>query len=216
MKSWVLNGWASSPHAWDLCASLKGARIFSYVEQLDGIPEREIKNVDSLLLVGWSMGGSSALRIALKYPEKVKGLVLIAATPRMLEDKESGWRGMSAHRLEALRKGLEMTHGEGFFGIPEGKPNPYMMDTNENLSRGLKYLAETDIRAELLAFSGLKDIPVAIFQSERDGIVRATNAEFLKSVFSQAKVTIVPGTEHALSIVIPELIDEFCKTILTG
>ena len=51
-------------------------------------------------------------------------------------------------------------------------------------------------------------IPVRIFQSERDGIVRPNNAEFLKKVFPQAKVTMVPGNEHVLPITIPELIDK--------
>ena len=144
----VLNGWAASPHAWDLCRFAR-TRLFSYVEQLDGEPEKAIENVERCILVGWSMGGSSALRLAARWPEKVAGLVLIAATPRMMEEKESGWKGMSPRRLEALRYGVMMTHGEGFFGVPEGKPNPYCVDSDENLARGLKYLLETDVRPDL-------------------------------------------------------------------
>ena len=41
----VLNGWAASPHAWDLCRFTR-TRLFSYVEQLDGAPEKAIENVD--------------------------------------------------------------------------------------------------------------------------------------------------------------------------
>ncbi len=38
----ILNGWASSPHAWDLCSfrNRPNARLFSYVDQLDGLPEQ--------------------------------------------------------------------------------------------------------------------------------------------------------------------------------
>ena len=57
-------------------------------------------------------------------------------------------------------------------------------------------------------------VPVWIFQSERDGIVRPSNAEFLKRVFPQAKVTMVPGNEHVLPITVPELIDEAVEEIL--
>ena len=53
-----------------------------------------------------------------------------------------------------------------------------------------------------------RNFPVFIFQSEKDGIVRPSNAEFLKEVFPQAKVTMVPGNEHVLPIRVPELIDE--------
>jgi pimeloyl-[acyl-carrier protein] methyl ester esterase len=206
MKCFVLNGWAAAPAAWDLCR-FRRDRIFSYVEQLDGIPARELSACDGAVLVGWSMGGSSALRLALDFPEKVKALVLVAATPRMMEDRQCGWAWMSPRRLEALRRGVELTHGEGFFGTPEGKPNPYMADSDENLERGLVYLRETDLRARLEAVAPVK-IPAVIFQAERDGIVRAENAGYLAGVFGGARLVKVPGTEHALSIEIPELIDE--------
>ena len=214
----VLNGWAASPQAWDLCgfagSKFQGVdvRLFSYIDQLDGLPEKAFAlSTSKFVLVGWSMGGSSALRLACQFPDRVAGLVLLAATPRMMEVKESGWRGMSPRRLDALRKGLELTHGEGFFGVPEGKPNPYMVDVSENLERGLAYLLDTDIRSDLervFAPHSKISFPVHIFQSERDGIVRPENAAYLKTIFPQARLTMVPGTEHALPIEIPKEIDD--------
>ena len=213
MKTFVLNGWSASEQAWDLCAFPRD-RVFSYVDQLEGLPEKAIEAEDGVILVGWSMGGSAALRLTVSYPEKVKGLVLVAATARMMKD--DGWAGMSERRLAALEVGLKMTHGEGFFGIPDGKPNPYMLDEDRNLARGLDYLRETDLRTALeeLKESGRLKCPVAIFQSERDGIVRAENAAFLKSIFPQASVTMVPGSEHALPIIIPEAIDAAVSAVL--
>ena len=213
MKTFVLNGWSASEQAWDLCAFPRD-RVFSYVDQLEGHPEKAVEAEDGVVLVGWSMGGSAALRLAVSYPEKIKGLVLVAATARMMKD--DGWAGMSERRLAALEIGLKMTHGEGFFGIPDGKPNPYMLDEEMNLARGLDYLRETDLRAALgeLKASGRLKCPVAIFHSERDGIVRPENAAFLKSIFPQASVTMVPGSEHALPIVIPEKIDSAVSVAL--
>ena len=213
MKTFILNGWSASEQAWDLCAFPRD-RVFSYVEQLEGLPEKAVEAEDEVVLVGWSMGGSAALRLAVSYPEKIKGLVLVAATARMMKD--NGWAGMSERRLAALEVGLKMTHGEGFFGIPDGKPNPYMLDEERNLARGLGYLRETDLRAALeeLKSSGRLKCPIAIFQSERDGIVRAENAAYLKSIFPQASVTMVPGAEHALPIVIPEKIDAAVSAVL--
>lgn len=214
MKTFVLNGWAASERAWDLCEFPRD-RVFSYIEQLDGLPEKAIAaEPDGVVLVGWSMGGSSALRLAIAFPEKVRGLVLVAATARMMKD--DGWAGMSDRRLAALEVGLKMTHGEGFFGVPAGKPNPYMMDSEDNLSRGLDYLRQTDLRTALAALkaSGRLGCPVAIFQSERDGIVRSENAAYLKSIFPQASVTMVPGPEHALPILVPEQITAATAAII--
>ena len=220
MEVLILNGWAASPCAWDLCPFARGARLFSYVEQLDGAAASAFAAASGpVLLVGWSMGGSTALSLAAANPEKVGGLVLVAATPRMMEDRDSGWKGMSERRLDALRRGLELTHGEGFFGTPEGRPNPYMMDEPENLERGLAYLRKTDLRPALLARFGAEAgcaFPVAVFQSEHDGIVRASNAAFLKEVFPQAVVEIVPGGEHALPVSIPERIEAAVARQLKG
>ena len=217
-RVFVFNGWAASPHAWDLCAfvsRIQGCRLFSYVDQLDGLAARAFDAAPDArhLLVGWSMGGSMALRLACRRPDRIAGLVLLAATPRMMEDPATGWKGLGAHRLAALRKGLELTHGEGFFGVPEGKPNPYLVDVPENLERGLRYLLDTDLRADLERTfprppASRPPFPVFIFQSARDGIVRPENAAYLKTVFPQACVATVPGTEHALPILIPKEIDD--------
>ena len=206
MKTFVLNGWASSREAWDLCL-FERERIFSYTELLDGVAEDALEKEKEFVLVGWSMGGSFALRYAMKFPKKLKGLVLIAVTPRMMRD--NNWIGMTPRRLAALETGLRMTKGEGFFGMPEGRPNPYKMDSDENLARGLEYLRNTDLRLDLidLLASGRVNCPVYIFQSENDGIVRAENAKFLGAVFPQAEVEMIPGGEHALPVSIPEKID---------
>ena len=90
----VLNGWAASPYAWDLCAFMKTSEgrkpvLYSYIDQLDGLPERAFEGGGRYLVVGWSMGGSTALRLACRYPDQIAGLVLVAATPRMMEDRET-------------------------------------------------------------------------------------------------------------------------------
>lgn len=218
----VLNGWAASEHAWDLCAFMNrtgpdGERpvLYSYVDQLDGLPERAFGRGGRYVAVGWSMGGSSALRLACRYPSQIAGLVLIAATPRMMEDRDAGWRGMTQLRLDALRRAIEITHGQGFFGVPEGLPNPYMVDSDANLNRGLGYLLEVDLRAELeRVFGAGCAFPVHVFQSEHDGIVRSENAAYLKRVFPDAEVSIVPGNEHALPIMTPEQIDQAVMKML--
>ena len=219
MKCLVFNGWAAGPEAWALC-EFPHDWVFDYVEQLDGLPEKVIEDSDEVVLVGFSMGGSSALRMFLKYPDKVRGMVLISTTPCMMEcvatasSPSTPWRGMSERRLAALRLGTKMMF----------RDDPSPMYDEKNMERGLDYLKTTDLREALQLRAARRDvapyhdlslvprpsslIPVFIFQSEKDGIVRPNNAEFLKRVFPQATVTMVPGNEHVLPITIPELIDK--------
>ena len=205
MRCLVFNGWAAGYETWDLC-TFPHDWIFDYVEQLDGLPERVMDDIDAAVLVGFSMGGSSALRMFLRYPEKVRGLVLVSATPRMMEDKATGWRGMGERRLAALRLGTRMVFCD----------DPSPMYDERNMERGLDYLRATDLRGDLLNAGRGRTFPVRIFQSERDGIVRPNNAEFLKRVFPHAEVTMVPGTEHVLPITAPEMIDEAVFAIMAA
>ena len=206
MKSLVFNGWATGPETWELC-TFPHDWVFDYVEQLDGLPERVMDETDAAVLVGFSMGGMTALRMLLRNPEKVKGLVLVSSTARMMEDKAADWKGMSLRRRRALMLGTQMVFAD----------DPSPMYEESNMRRGLDYLQEMDVRDELTRRAGeFARIPVAILQSERDFIVYAHNAAFLKGVFPQAEVTMVPGNEHVLPIKVPELIDAAVNGILRG
>lgn len=197
MKVLVFNGWAAGPETWRL-TTFPHDFVFDYIEQLDGLPEQVMEETDETVLVGFSMGGSSALRMVLKYPEKIKGLVLVSTTPRMMEEKKPTgevWKGMSERRLAALKLGTELAF----------KDDPSPVYDRRQMARGLEYLESTDLREAFRSFQS--DFLVRIFQSEKDGIVRPQNAAWLKGVFPQAQVTMVPGGEHVLPITIPELID---------
>ena len=205
MKTFVLNGWAASPRAWDLCTFRRDA-LFSASDHLDGATERAFDGAaESVLLVGWSMGGTESLRLVARNPRKVAGLVLLAATPRMMRD--DGWDGMTERRLVALEAGLRLTMGRGLDARP-GVPCPYEMDDDATLARGLDYLRATDLRPALEASrDALAGIPAVLFQADRDPIVRAGNAAYLASLFPGAEVNRIPGAEHALPVLVPELID---------
>ena len=207
MRVLVFNGWAAGPEAWTL-TTFPRDWVFDYIEQLDGLPERVMADFNEVILVGFSMGGSSALRMLLRFPGKVRGLVLISTTPRMMEEKSTGWAGLSERRLAALRLGTEMMF----------RDDPSPIYDPVNMDRGIEYLRTTDLRRPLLDFSktfnAANRFPVRIFQSEKDGIVRPANAAFLKRVFPWAGVTIVPGNEHALPIAVPEQIDDSVRSAL--
>ncbi len=201
----VFNGWAAGPETWAL-TTFPRDWTFSYLESLDGLPEKVADELGGpFVLVGFSMGGTFALRLFLGNPGRVRGLVLVSTTPRMLEDRATGWKGMSARRFEAFRLGAGLVYA--------GDPSPIYGPGN--LDRGLDALRAADLRPELERYArsrrdahGASPLPVSILHSERDGIVRPQNAAYLKSVFPQAEVTMVPGAEHVLPVTAPERVDQ--------
>lgn len=198
----VFNGWAAGPETWQLC-SFRHDWIFSYVEQLDGLHHQVLDDAEDVIMVGFSMGGAMALKSLLKYSCKVRGLVLVSATPRMMEQKSEGWVGMSERRLNALKEGTNLVYGN----------DPSLLFEEKNLARGLEFLHDTDLRSALEEMPKTS-FPVEIIQAERDGIVRPGNAEFLKRIFPQAKLTMVPGSEHVLPVKVPELIDQAVERVV--
>lgn len=208
MRVLVFNGWAAGPEAW-LLTTFPRDWTFSYIEELDGLPDRVMNEFDEVVLVGFSMGGSMALGTFLKYPQKVKGLVLVSATPCMIEKKEDGWIGMSERRFRAFSLGTELLFGSD--SSPWYDP--------KQMERGLDYLMKTDLRFDLENLVReradlIASIPVRIFHSISDGIVRPSNAAYLKSLFPRAIVTMIEGSEHVLPITIPDQIDAAVKEVL--
>ncbi len=59
---------------------------------------------DKFALVGWSMGGSYALRLAIENPNKVNYLINVASSPRFLMDKS--WPGVSMNVFKKFHQEL--------------------------------------------------------------------------------------------------------------
>ena len=194
MQTIVMNGWAASPHAWDLCR-FRRDRIVSYLEPdpvLDG----------PVVLVGWSLGGNRAIRLAAEHPTQVKALVLVSPVVRMMKDE--GWPGMGEGRLKAFITAFEMFGGAGLGGH-EYPVDPYGNFSHDALMVGIDYLHDSDVRPCLARLS--PNLPITVFHSEGDIIARPNNAQVIRDVCPWARVEMVPGAEHTLPLTIPERID---------
>ncbi|MCF1427091.1 MAG: pimeloyl-ACP methyl ester esterase BioH [Shewanella sp.] len=119
---------------------------------------------------GWSLGGLVATRVALDFPEHVRGLVTIASSPCFMAREEEGWFGIPHQVLgqfsEQLGKNLPKTIArflaiqamgsatakEDIKRIRElvlARPLPQ----SDALAAGLTMLAQEDLRPELDAIN---------------------------------------------------------------
>ena len=178
-------------------------------------------------VLGWSLGGMVATRIAAIAPERVEKLALIGSSPRFCQ--EEGWKdAMSPAVLDAFETQIR--------GNPAATLNRFLavqamggddaraqtallkryiaerpLPTDETLRAGLAILREGDVRP-LLA-----DIrqPVCLIYGEKDTVVPVGASGWLQRQLPDARLHVMPGCAHAPFLTRPDevagLVREFLQ-----
>ncbi len=168
-------------------------------------------------LLGWSLGGQIALRMAGSGRERLSRLLLVAATPRFLQGPDWPY-GLAATQLRVLQRGLNRRPAETLadffdsqFGdqeIGDGRRRQLRCTVSaaafppqpEALREGLKLLAENDLRSELLEVN----LPVLVQQGGNDTITPEAAGRYLADNLPQAHLFLQPGLGHAPFLSRPE------------
>lgn len=187
------------------------------VEQLAGqIPEQSY-------VYGWSLGGLIAIALADKYPEKVKQLGLIAASPCFLA--QANWPGMAESVLQqfaaALSKNLPLTL-ERFLAIQALGSSTARADIKALKQAILAYpepaalavagalalLSTTDLRQIL----GQLEIPVVACFGRLDSLVPIAVVKPLQQLQTTMAVTTLGQASHAPFISHPDAFVTWLKS----
>jgi pimeloyl-[acyl-carrier protein] methyl ester esterase len=155
-------------------------------------------------VVGWSLGGLVAQRLALSQPQRVARLMLVGSTPCFVQRPD--WScGIEADVLQAFAHDLErdyaatlmrflslqVRNGENVRTVlkylrmalfARGVPSA------EVLRAGLNILLENDLRAE----AGKLSLPLSIVHGERDMLAPAEAARWLAAQVPGARLTMIP------------------------
>jgi pimeloyl-[acyl-carrier protein] methyl ester esterase len=161
------------------------------------------------VLVGWSLGAQFALELARKFPERVRALILIAATPRFehsadwalgLDQQAVGtfreiltqdWRQMLEDfvwlQLRGSRHAEEAQQVISAALAAHGTPNP------EALRADLDLLATRDARDLLPQISQ----PTLVVAGQHDRITPPAASEWLARHLPRAQFAVVQRAGHA-------------------
>lgn len=163
--------------------------------------------VSSAIVVGISMGGMIAQQLALRAPERVRGLVLMAT-----------WPGLPHGRLprpEAIRRLLNLGRlGTGPMD-PESAllliPEAELPNAPRHFARWPKILGAqpTTPRAFLMQFGAVAThstggrierirVPTQVVTGAEDILVPPSNSEFLAHRIPGAELEVLPGVGHAV------------------
>jgi pimeloyl-[acyl-carrier protein] methyl ester esterase len=221
----LLHGWGLHGGVWTQLIPALAAHFRVTVLDLPGhgrSPELQaeysLKNLVELVVpilmgpavwIGWSLGALIALRAARDKMETVRKMVLVAATPRFVQDRE--WRcAMEASVLKQFAQDLTRDYPatlRRFLSLQLGaeeqsrtllrelrhlllmRPEPRLAA----LQAGLDILCSADLRAELPSIL----VPVQIVHGARDRLVPVAAAQYLAAQLSHARLTVIPGAGHA-------------------
>jgi len=157
------------------------------VELLDEI------GIKSAHFLGISMGSRIAQVIAVKYPEKVKSLILNVAAARYPDSLKS----ITDISLETPELREKMLQESGIMFIQRYPPNP------ESFLRQVKAVSDFDGREHL---SQIK-VPTLIINGTRDHFAPIELAEELTEGIKDSKLILIEG-KHFFAAIEPELLVE--------
>lgn len=159
--------------------------------------------------IGWSLGGLISLAFANRFPERVKKLMLIAATPCFVKNAE--WQcAMEAAVFNAFADNLNdnQTATLQRFLFLQARGSEHSRDTIRQLSHqiavekpphpdalrdGLALLINTDLREQLTQLT----CPVQMILGDRDTLIPTEMLACAQQLKSDIKTELLAGAGHA-------------------
>ena len=164
---------------------------------------------EPLAVCGWSLGGQVALRWALRHPQQISRLALVASTPCFV--RRPGWGcGMAAETLAEFAAALQQDYAltlrrflalqvrgsererellAALRGALSSRGEPDL----GALQAGLDILRDCDLR------DALPDIvqPALVVGGERDTLTPPQAAHYLAAQLPNARLALIEGAAHA-------------------
>lgn len=202
------------PSSYDL--PLATHHIDAIVDQLT------VQFTEPLSLCGWSLGGQVALRWAMRYPEQVQRLVLVAATPCFTQ--KADWPcAMENDTLAAFSDALRQDSAQTlrrFLGLQvrggERERELLAILRRSQALRDAPDFVSLQAGLEILRDSDLRDVLVKIKQSALliagscDTLTPLAAMQFMAAKLPQARLVTVVGAAHVPFLSHPE---EFVKQV---
>lgn len=226
----ILHGWGSSSQKWqgvqEILSNQEGIRVIvpdlpgfgenpppqnpwsvnDYLEWVRSFCEKE--NLSQFFLLGHSFGGRIAIKFAVKYPERISGLILCGAPA--IKDKLN-IKLLSARALAKFSSKFSFIPFYNFFRKSFYK---YFLRKTDYIQLEGGIMKETfkKVIAEDLA-SYLPQIKskTLILWGEKDDFVSVKLASLIKDRISNSKLIIFPKVGHSPHLEIP---DKFSGVIL--
>ena len=182
------------------------------------------------IVVGWSMGGLVAQRLADIGDPRLIAQIQIASTPKFSQSKD--WDGIRKEVLQQFKQQLSSNHLQllkRFLSIqciglekPKEKMKEMLdaiclfpLSSSETLAKSLQFLSETDLRPNANV-PPKNAVPTLRIFGGLDSLIPRRTIPSIEALYPNDLITIIPKASHAVFFSHPvkciELIDDFLKS----
>ncbi len=224
----ILHGWGSCGENWAnvkellesqgnkvLSPDLPGfgqspipARIWNIDNYVDWVKDfAEKNNLGQFFLLGHSFGGSIGIKFAVKYPEKLKGLILVSASRITKRKSVKNFLffvitkiGKLFFRQEIFKRIIYKLAGSGDYLLARGG---LMRETMKKvISEDLKpYLSKINVKT-------------LIIWGEKDKVTPVADAYLIKKEIKDSVLEVIPNIGHRVRLEAPEILVEKVKEFI--
>lgn len=220
----LLHGWGLNGAVWNGVRDQLAKRFTLHIIDLPGHGRSQGAPVTTLAamvdavahampdrthLMGWSLGGHTALALTARYPARVNRLVTICCTPRFIASDD--WpQGKKAEVLAAFASRLSTNYSatiRNFLAL-QALNQPEMRDVVralyeaveahgapdvESLAAALEILKMSDIRDDVVSITQ----PTLVIQGDHDALTSTATAEWLAGALPDSTYCLMEHAAHA-------------------
>lgn len=220
----ILHGWGSASDRWIKEAEIiykKGFKVV--IPDLPGFGKSEslarpwtvndyvrwfeeftkALNLENFHLLGYSFGGALAAKIAVKYPQRVQRLFLVAAA---LIRKRTTKKNLSA-KISKLVKIFYFLPYYSFFRRAVYK---FIIRKSDYVyTEGIMKQTYLNVVADDISFNlPFIRVPTIIIWGDKDQSVPIETAHFINEKIKNSKLVVIPGADHLIHKHLPEVLAE--------
>ena len=220
----MIHGWGMHSGVWQPLVKRLSAKYMLYLVDLPGMGNSRpvepyhlyhladevaevIPGVSDVL--GWSLGGLVAQRIALNQPDRIRRLVLVSATPKFVSAPD--WQaGVDPANFSAFAESVNHDYKAAILQFLtlqcmqssdrratikqlrasfDTRPTP----TQTTLQRALHILLESDLRAEIANIRK----PTLLIHGDRDTLAPVQAAHWMMQQLPHGFLRVISGAAHA-------------------
>ncbi|MFE9771982.1 alpha/beta fold hydrolase [Streptomyces sp. NPDC005931] len=160
---------------------------------------------------GCALGGALGIELALRHPERLASLALIAASPRFGTADEFRQRGVvvRTNGLDPIARTAPDRWFTGGFAAAQPAITEWAVQMVRTTDPGCyisacEALASFDVRAEL----GLVGVPTLVLVGSEDQVTGPAEARTLVAGIPDARLAVVPGASHLVPVEQPAAVTD--------